>query len=214
MLPGNANWVWLTGLLLIGTACTSTPHPRTRGEQKENRMESLDQHIAEKLIAFESERQTAFLQEALEAIGSAGQEAAVDKAAPKRQLSRWVRFFEALDQHIDPEWDANQVPETGIIPPPTDGKAYFSGVDPSAIADPAARAQYEEALAASQDDADRYRIQLELRRIDERSMRQLREWLGKKYAGSAALHKEFTDALSGARMSTGRKERLQALLPE
>src|SRR5450759_138617 len=134
-------------------------------------MDLTDKRVVEKFAAFEKEQEPALVQEALEAIEVAEQGApAGDPAARKRGLSYWLRFFAELDRHINLQWDPKDVPVTGVIPPPSHGVVYPSGVDPLAIPDPAVRAKYEQALKASKDKADRYRVQLQLRRIGERAM--------------------------------------------
>ena len=111
-----------------------------RAEPGKGAMEPADKRVAEKLTAFENRQEPALLAEALATIETAEQNApAGDKSTRTQQLSRWLLFFATLDRHIDSKWDPDDVPITGVIPPPSDGKAYFSGVDPSAIADPAAR---------------------------------------------------------------------------
>lgn len=184
-----------------------------RAEQKESAMEPTDKRVAEKLAAFENGQEPVLLQEALETIETAEQNApAGDKSTRTQQLLRWLLFFATLDRHIDSKWGPNDVPITGVIPPPSDGKAYFSGVDPSAIADPAARAQYEQTLKASKEYAERYRVQHELRRLDERAMRAAEKLITRKYADSPTNRQELIDVLTTAPVSELRKEQLRAFM--
>jgi hypothetical protein len=103
---------------------------------------------------------------------------------------------------------------TGVIPPPSHGIAYPSGVSPSAISDPVARAEYEQALKASKDHAERYRVQLLLRRIDERATAAVERLLGEKYAGSREDWQEFEEILASAQMSDVRIQRLRSFMPK
>ena len=202
-------------LLLIGAALVSAFTPARQAKQNGSIMDLTDKLVAEKFAAFQNEREPALVQEALEAIEAAEQEVpAGDTEARKRGLALWLFFFAALDRNIDPQWDPKEVPVTGVIPPPSHGIAYPSGVSPSAIPDPVARAEYEQALKASKDHAERYRVQLLLRRIDERATAAVERLLGEKYAGSREDWQEFEELLAASQVNELRKERLRALMPK
>lgn len=178
-------------------------------------MDLTDKLVAEKFAAFQNEREPALVQEALEAIEAAEQGVpAGDTEARKRGLALWLFFFAALDRNIDPQWDPKEVPVTGVIPPPSHGIAYPSGVSPSAIPDPVARAEYEQALKASKDHAERYRVQLLLRRIDERATAAVERLLADTYTNSERDRQEFEELLAASPVNELHKERLRALMPK
>ena len=134
-------------------------------------MDSTDKRVEAKIAAFKNDQEPAHLQEALNIVETARQDAQPDdEVARKQEVALWLLLFAALELNMDPQWNLEQVPVTGVIPPPSHGVAYPSGIDPSAIADPEVRAQYEQALKASKDYAEWYRIQLLVRRVDERAM--------------------------------------------
>jgi hypothetical protein len=202
-------------LLLIGATLVSAFTPARRAKQNGIFMDLTDKLVAEKFAAFQNEQEPALVREALEAIEAAEQGVpAGDTEARKRGLALWLFFFAALDRNIDPQWDPKEVPVTGVIPPPSHGIAYPSGVSPSAISDPVARAEYEQALKASKDHAERYRVQLLLRRIDERATAAVERLLGEKYAGSREDWQEFEEILASAQMSDVRKQRLRSFMPK
>jgi hypothetical protein len=202
-------------LLLIGAALVSAFTPARQAKQNGSIMDLTDKLVAEKFAAFQNEREPALVQEALEAIEAAEQGVpAGDTEARKRGLALWLFFFAALDRNIDPQWDPKEVPVTGVIPPPSHGIAYPSGVSPSAIPDPVARAEYEQALKASKDHAERYRVQLLLRRIDERATAAVERLLADRYTNSERDRQEFEELLAASPVNELRKERLRALTPK
>ena len=177
-------------------------------------MDLIDKQVTKKFAAFEKEQEPALVYEALETLEAAEHDAPPgDVAARRRVVSRWLRFFAALDRNIDPMWDPKDVPVKGVTPPLSHGVVYGSGeVDPSTIPDPVARAQYEQALKASKDYDKWYRVQLQLQRIDERAMRFVGWLLAERYTDSPADRQEFEELLAASPMNDARKERLRALM--
>jgi hypothetical protein len=105
------------------------------------------------------------------------------------------------------------VPDTAAIPPPSaDGKAGFSGIDPGAIGDPAARAQYERALDATRARAERYRLQHGLRRIDADAMHAVETLVRDRWTDSPENRRAFEDAVAAAPVSESRRQRLRSLM--
>src|SRR5271165_567342 len=157
--------------LLIGVTSLSAS-PLVQWEEKaESTMDSIDQRVTEKFAEFEKKRDPSLIYEALDSIEAAESGMPVgDAAARKLAVSRRLHFFAALDRNIDPTWDPKKVPVQGVPPPLSHGMVYGSGeVDPATIPDPEVRAQYVRALKANKDDNQRYFVQLQLRRIDERA---------------------------------------------
>jgi hypothetical protein len=183
-------------------------------EQTLSIMDSTDKQVTEKFAAFEKEQDPVLVHEALDLIETAERDMpAGDTAARKQALSRRLRFFAALDRNIDPMWDPKDKPVMGVSPPLSHGVVYSSGeVDPATIPDPEVRAQYVQALKANKDDYQRYSVQSQLRRIDERAMRFM-ELLAERFVASPVDRQEFEKLLAASTVSDARKERLRALLP-
>lgn len=202
--------------LLIGVAGLSASPLVQREERAESTMDSIDQRVAEKFTEFEKTWDPAFVYQALDSIEAAESNMPVgDAAARKLAVSRRLGFFAALDRNIDPTWDPKNVPVLGVPAPLSHGMVYSSGeVDPSTIADPAARTEYEKALKANKDENQRYSVQLQLRRIDERAMRFTERLLADRYTNSEEDRQEFEELLAASPVNEVRKERLRALMPK
>jgi hypothetical protein len=174
-------------------------------------LDSTEDYVLKKFAAFENERDPELIQEALESIEVAQQEG--DEVDPKEAVSRWLSFFAALDRNIDRQWDPEDVPVMGVIPPVSEGVAHSPGVDPSKITDPAARQQYEQDLKANWAYAEHYRVQHLLRRIDERAMHRFERLLAERYKDSSADRTEVEELVKASPLSDGRKQQLLALVP-
>ena len=200
--------MFLPGLCLVTVfGCNSSKR------EIEPQMDITDKQVAEKFGAFEKERQPALVQEALETIEASLKDVPfVDKSARKLGLTHWLRFFEALDRNVDAQWNPKDLPAKGVPPPSSyRGVVYPSGeVDPSLITDPAERARYLQALKDSKDNEERFNIQLQLRRIDERAMANVEKLLAETYTASAD-QQELEKLLGESQLTNERKERLRQL---
>lgn len=78
----------------------------------------------------------------------------------------WLKWLDKIDEMIDPRFDPKDQAMLNIAPPHAAG--LRSGVDPSAIKDPALREEYENALKLNKDKAERYYIQHTLRVYNKR----------------------------------------------
>lgn len=129
--------------------------------------------------------------------------------APERRLQarrslllNWSRALVALDAVKEPGFDLDKnVPSTR--PPAVEG--YPPGVDPQAIRDPQARAQYEAALAASRRNRTRYRTQALAIELDERAIESAHRVLDRWYTASAADQKELDAVFDEAGLSAARR---------
>jgi hypothetical protein len=177
-------------------------------------MDFTDKRLAEKFAAFEKEHDLTLVYEALDTIEESERDVpAGDAAGRQRAVSRWLRFFAALDRNIDPKWDPNDVAAQGVTLPLTHGVVYPSGeVDAATIPDPVERAQYEHALQSDEEARKQYGIQLQLRRIDERAMRFVERLLVERYTNSEGDRQEFEGLLATSPADEPRKERLRALM--
>lgn len=83
-------------------------------------------------------------------------------------LSLWLHLLQVLERTLDPRFNPDDLPDNQVQPPPTTGGVrYPPGAAPALIDDPRARAEYEQAIAANRAKADQYRLQIQLRRLDE-----------------------------------------------
>ena len=82
------------------------------------------------------------------------------QAAHTEKLHLLLAVFNHIDAKIKSEFNFEDVPAMNIAPPPETGLP--AGVDPSAIADPTIRTQYEKEIAANQAKARLYEFQLGL----------------------------------------------------
>ena len=201
--------------ILIGITSLSPSPLLQRQKQAGSSMDSIDQRMIEKFAEFEKKRDPVFVYEILDSVEAAESTMPVgDVAARNLAVSRRLRFFAALDRNIDPRWNPKDVPPHGVPPPPGwHGMVYSSGeVDPAAIPDPEVRARYVQALKANKDAQQRYSIQLQLRRIDERAMRFFERFLNDRYPDTARDRQEFEELLAASPVNEMRKERLRALM--
>jgi hypothetical protein len=172
----------------------------------------VGQRIAERLEAFERDRDSQALDAALRIVEADLVMAATDPGRRKLVVEQWLRVLAALDRHLDPSWDPQDVPLVSLIPPPAGGVTYPSGVDPAAIPDPAVRREYEHALREARSKADAYRFQLELRRIDERAMEGLARFLADSYRDAETSRDELGPTLAGESLETPLQPRLEAAM--
>jgi hypothetical protein len=197
-------------------AAAISASPSAEGiEHKGTVMNLVDERVAEKFAAFEKEQDPTLVHESLDLIEAAERNmSAGDIIARKQALARRLRFFAALNRNIDPMWNPEDKPAQGASPPLLHGAVYGSGeVDPATIPDPAVRAEYERALQASKDNAKRYDVQFQLRRIDERAMRFVERFMAERYSESQTDRQELEELLSAAPINDSRKKQLRSFFP-
>lgn len=121
----------------------------------------------------------------------------------------WITVFRHIDQYLDPNFDPNDVPSINVVPPATSkGVKYPSGVDPSAISDPKARAKYSDLLKENRAKSEQYSFQHQLRRVNERALEGFHEYAKHFFASSRADSAELRRILDGAPLGTARKKQL------
>jgi hypothetical protein len=180
-------------------------------------MAQTDDLLADRLAAFEQEQDPTLLHQALERVEAAERDVPPgDTAARSKAVSLRLRFFAALDRHIDPRWNVGERPVMGAPPPAThQGIVRSSGeVDPESIPHPAERAAYERALQASREYARWYDVQFQLRRLDERAMLFAGRFLAERYTGSPADREELEELLAESPVNEQRRQRLRELLDQ
>jgi len=128
-------------------------------------------------------------------------------------LSLWLHALEVLDRFLDPKFNPQDVPQLGVQPPPTTGGiVYPPGADPAVIDDPTARADYEKAVTANRAKAEHYRLQIGLRRLDERIPPRVEAFIRNSYTSAPDDQKELKTAIDDTIKNPQRKVGLLKLL--
>jgi hypothetical protein len=164
--------------------------------------------LSAKLEEFTHGRDSEHLRQAIELI-EAWMDSTGDSTGHSVQevLRAWIQLFETLDAAIEPGWDSRDLPETGLIPPGAAGVVFPSGVDPAAIRDPDVRRDYEQMLQEAKAKAERFGLQQDLRRLDERAM--YGWWLlGDVASGSGTDLAAIDRALSDSSVIDARRTKL------
>lgn len=102
-------------------------------------------------------------------------------AARKAALDGWLSLFAALYAAIDPRFDPESPPLMKVEAPPVGGVKFPPGIDPSAIKDPAARAEYTQKIAENERKIRDYNLQIKLRRLEEKLRPRLRAFVDDAY---------------------------------
>jgi hypothetical protein len=130
-----------------------------------------------------------------------------------RSLSLWLHLLQLLDRFLDPKFNPDDVPQTGVQPPPTSkGIAYPAGADPALIDNPRARAEYEKAIAANRAKANHYRLQIILRRLNERIPPRAEAFIRNSYTSAPGDQEELRTAIEEIIKDPQRKGGLLKLL--
>lgn len=125
----------------------------------------------------------------------------------------WMRLLQILDGFLDPKFDPGDVPAMLVQPPPTkDGVLYAPGADPTLIDDPKARSEYEKAIAENTTKAEHYRMQVHLRRLDERITPRVETFIRDSYASTPSDQQELRMAIEQTITAPARKSAVLRLL--
>jgi hypothetical protein len=181
--------------------------------QNQEYLKKADEHAKE----FEAQLEPEHLREASMALDSVSlaQEHDPRTRAQVRTdcLSSWLHLLQLLDRFLDPNFDPNDVPQRLVQPPPTRGDVvYPPGADPALIDDPKARAEYEKAIAANREKAVRYRLQIQLGRLNERIPPRAEAFIHDAYTSAARDQDELGTAIETMITDPRRKAGLLKLL--
>lgn len=128
-------------------------------------------------------------------------------------LLLWLRLLQLLDRSLDPNFNPADVPEKLVEPPPIPGGEILRpGADPSRIADPKARAQYERAIAANRAKNKNYQTQIHLRRLKEQLPSQAESFIRNSYSSAPGDQRELRTAIDQIITDPARKAQLTKLL--
>jgi hypothetical protein len=124
-------------------------------------------------------------------------------------LSLWLQFLQILDRFLDSKFNPHDVPNKLIQPPPTTGGVvYPPGADPALIDDPQTRSEYEQAIAANRAKAEYYRLQINLRRLDEQITSRAEAFIRNSYTFTPSDREEAKAAILKTIKNPQRQERL------
>jgi hypothetical protein len=204
---------------LVAALLASAGFPSSQAIQKaKERTKTMSKELKEagnQLTEFQKTKEPNYLQAAVEAMEDVDLSALAKALGPieaRRQAAKvWLDVLTAIDRSLDPNFNPDDVPERGVIPPPSNGAQFPPGADPKAIKDPAARAEYEAALRENRRKAEQYRLQTKLRRLDPHASTDVENFLTRYYTASTADQEELDGILSEAKLSLPRKQKLKAL---
>jgi hypothetical protein len=197
----------ITALAIIGALA-----PVASGA-KRKKMSDINLRAAALLAEFNKERNPERLQEAANLLIGVdlSQEAAGTKRLTLRRetLQLWLAILATIDKNLDPAFDANDRPLVSVSPPPGPAGQYPPGVDPSLIADPNARKQYEDAIRKNSDKASRYRVQAKLRRVESKIMPMAERFIRMSYTTAAGDQRDLNETV---KKTIANSQRASALL--
>jgi hypothetical protein len=128
-------------------------------------------------------------------------------------LAAWLHLLRLLDARLDPNFNREDTPMTAVQPPPTrEGVQYPPGADPGLIDDAKARAEYEAAITANRQKAERYRLQVQLGPVAERLSPRAEAFIRASYSTAPADQAELRAAIDAMIQDPRRKARLRSLL--
>lgn len=121
-------------------------------------------------------------------------------------LLLWLGLIALLDEHLDPDFNPDDVPQLSVQPPPTkEGMIYPPGADPALIDDPKARADYKQAINENQAKTNHYTFQVKLQRLDERITPRAKNFIRNFYTPAAADQEELNKAVNDVIKNAQRK---------
>ena len=189
--------VTLLVLLLVelGKTVALAEVPTTMGNA--NRLDEAQARIGEFEVTLEPER----LREADVALQNVvlAQESDVltRHRLRTRGLQLWLRLVATIDHFVDPNFNADDVPEDLVQPPPTSGGiVHPPGADPALIPDPQSRRMYEMAVKANRRKIETYGLQLQLSRLNERIQSQVEAFIRSAYGPIPADQEELRSNIS------------------
>jgi hypothetical protein len=146
----------------------------------------------------------------IERLPVAEKTAFTERALQRRfKLELWLKAINELDRMLDPAFSPADVPRLNVTLP---GVAMDSGADPGTITDPRIREQYEQAIKANADKADRYRAQTRLRKINDNWSAGLGAYIKSQYTSSTQDVEEIRHCIDTYLLDSSRKEQMNKAL--
>ncbi|MFY0582731.1 hypothetical protein ACN28S_58150 [Cystobacter fuscus] len=181
--------------------------------ENQNYLEQARAHIQE----FQAELETERLREASMALENVVLMKEHDPRTRARLRSDclflWLHLLQLVDGNLDPGFNPEDVPINLVQPPPTSGGVvYPPGADPALIDDPQKRAEYEKAIAASREKANKYRLQVQLHRVNDYIPPRVKAFIRDSYNSTPGDQRELKTAIEKNIKDVGRKAWLLTLL--
>ena len=180
-------------------------------------MPNIQQNVTSHLKVFQETHDPDKLAEAIDLLETLQPEMVSSPTERRRlrteKLQLQLALLGQLDSNLEPGFNLNDLPSLNVGPPPETGLP--SGVDPTSIADPRLRSEYESAISANQQKAKNYKFQSKLHRINGRATAQIEAHLASTYSASpedlAELDKLFDDSAVTARRKASLRQFVRTL---
>ncbi len=119
----------------------------------------------------------------------------------------YLSLFGAIDRAM-PSLPPGKVPAVSVTPPRVNGVRYPSGISPSAIPDPVARARYEQEIRDNEVLTERFLVAASLHRIDDRAMLLFGDFAHDAFGTSSADRTALSRQIESSALTRTRKDRL------
>jgi hypothetical protein len=174
-------------------------------------MQNIQQNVKDYLKAFHETHNPDELAEAVDLLETLQPEMVSSPKERKRfrmeKLQLQLAVLGQLDSSLEPSFNLNDLPSLNVGPPPE--TRLPSGVDPTSIADPRLRSEYERAISANQQKAKKYKLQSKLHQIDRRATTQIEAHLASTYSASPGDLAELDKLFDDSAVTTRRKASLR-----
>jgi hypothetical protein len=201
---------------MVGLAILIVNPILTRAESMTDNQKYLSEAEAHEQ-EFEVELEPERLREAYMALEGVnlreGYDPTIHRQLRAKCLSVWLNLVQLLDRYLDPNFDPRDVPEKIVEPPPVQGGVVLRpGADPALIADPKARAEYKKAIATNREKAIRFRLQINLHRLNERIPPRVEAFIRNSFSPTPDDQAELRTAIDKLIKNPRRKVELLKLL--
>ena len=176
---------------------------------------ALTNQIASELSQFETSKSIDQLKKAKANIENPN--SGIDR---RQQATLWFQALATIDNNLDPNYGTPKFSTNGfalsLVPPRdgTNGIQYPSGIPPSYLKDPIARAQYEAALKVNREHIATYSFQTSLRLIKQEADSSFKRFLRNAYTSSEEDKNEFNEILEHSAISNAHKLGLKEMFDQ
>jgi hypothetical protein len=125
----------------------------------------------------------------------------------RAKLELWLRALALIDTLGDPAFNLKDRPMENVAPPR--GSGIPAGASPAYIKDPKLRAEYEKAIQANAEKAERYRLQHWIRKLDQTWTEKARVFILGQYSNEIKDLNEVDSLINRLVSSDSRKQQLR-----